>query len=266
MSIDDIGYQSSYTTLMTPYLPPRTPWPDDFPEVIVLSDEEARDAHDRYLGAKSGDFGSAFWLVEELTNHQQNEALERLRVFLNGSNAMLLPVTADEAFGFNAIPDALAHSLRYETECDIEERGRIVQSNKVAHTRAPGFQRIVTPASFDGEVRSGVNYVIVDDHVGFGGTIANLRGYVMAGGANVVGVVTLTCSPNSQILPVFKSTLDVIYERYGKEIDAFWEERFGHTIACLTEREAILVSRQRSLVQLEDYLATAEREVRARGL
>jgi hypothetical protein len=49
-------------------LPPRTPWPDDFPQVIVHGEEKARDAHPSYLAAKSGDFRAAFWLIEDMLN------------------------------------------------------------------------------------------------------------------------------------------------------------------------------------------------------
>jgi hypothetical protein len=181
-------------------------------------------------------------------------------------DAKLLPVTADEAFGYNAIPDALASSLWFDLPCEIEEKGKIVQSNKVAHTKAPGFQRIVTPASFSGHVTKGARYIIVDDHTGFGGTIANLRGFIIEGGASVLGVTTLTASPNSQKLSVSKATLDMIYATYGSQIDEFWNGRFGHGVDCLTEREAILVSRQRTLERLEACLAQAASEVRARGL
>jgi hypothetical protein len=48
--------QSRYATIMTIPLPPRTPWPNDFPEVIVHGEEKARDGHPDYLAAKSGIF------------------------------------------------------------------------------------------------------------------------------------------------------------------------------------------------------------------
>lgn len=68
----------------------------------------------------------------------------------------------------------------------------IVQTNKVGHTRARSSQRLVTPATFGGSVESDMNYVLVDDHVGLGGTLANLRGYVEARGGIVIAMTTLT--------------------------------------------------------------------------
>jgi hypothetical protein len=43
--------------------------------------------------------------------------------------------------------------------------GEIVQSNKVSHTKARAYNRLVTPAAFEGEVRAGRTYILVDDHV-----------------------------------------------------------------------------------------------------
>lgn len=58
--------------------------------------------------------------------------------------------------------------------------GEIIQTNKVGHARAPALKRLVTPATFDGQMQQGAAYVLVDDHVVKGGTLANLRGYVEA--------------------------------------------------------------------------------------
>ncbi|MFH1602551.1 MAG: phosphoribosyltransferase [Pseudomonadota bacterium] len=62
-----------------------------------------------------------------------------------------------------------------------------MQANTVGHTGASGWARLARPAVFDGEVASGRNYVLVDDFVGQGGTLANLRGYALSEGAEVSG-------------------------------------------------------------------------------
>lgn len=64
-------------------------------------------------------------------------------------NTRLLPVVADELTGFNALPDAMAQIPGYSLELPVISRD-IVQTSQVGHTRAPAFQRIVTPAEFDG--------------------------------------------------------------------------------------------------------------------
>jgi hypothetical protein len=244
-------------------LPPRAPWPDDFPDVIVHGDEKVRDAHPSYLAAKSGDAASALRLAMDFLDREKVQLIGDIS---RRTNAWLLPVVADEALGFNAIPDGMARYLARLTGIPIVDRGTIVQSNKVSHTRAPAFQRIVTPVTFAGDVTANRNYFLVDDHAGFGGTFASLHGHIRLYGGAVVGCTTLTASPNSAKLAVSKLTLDMLYNRFGDEFDDFWKETLGHNIACLTEREAVALCRQQSVDSLQTILAQATTEVRARGI
>jgi hypothetical protein len=117
-------------------------------------------------------------LVEALLSTDDTERLAR---FLVGKKPLLLPVTADEVAGFHAIPDAMAQSLALRLGL-IVAAGEIVPLNKVGHTKADGWHRLVTPAKFGGDVIAGATYILVDDHAGFGGTLANLRGFVEQNG------------------------------------------------------------------------------------
>jgi hypothetical protein len=38
--------------------------------------------------------------------------------------------------------------------------------------------RLATPPAFTGSIEQGKDYLLIDDHVGLGGTLANLRGYI----------------------------------------------------------------------------------------
>ena len=102
-------------------------------------------------------------------------------------DTFVVPVTAIEVAGFNAIPDAMAQELSERLRLPLFS-GEIVQSNKVAHTRSNGWHRLVTPATFTGAVEAGADYLLVDDHVGFGGTFANLRGHIEAKGGHVLAM------------------------------------------------------------------------------
>jgi hypothetical protein len=166
-----------------PVLFPRSPWPPDFPDVFVHGDLRARNAHPAYPAAKSGDADAAKVLVEALLS---GAATDRIAEFLAGRRPALLAVTADEVAGFNAIPDAMAQALGARLGLDAPA-GRIVQANKVGHTKADGWHRLVTPAKFIGEVAPGLEFILVDDHVGFGGTLANLRGFIQVSGGSVLG-------------------------------------------------------------------------------
>lgn len=71
-----------------------------------------------------------------------------LQEIIGNRPTLLLPVVADELTGFNAIPDAMAQVLGNELGTPVIA-GEIVQTNKVGHTRAPAFQRLVTPATYE---------------------------------------------------------------------------------------------------------------------
>ena len=173
-------------------------------------------------------------------------------------------MVADETAGFNAIPDAMAQVLARDLSLAVVA-GQIVQTNKVGHTRARTFQRLVTPASFDGPVEEGADYVLVDDHVGLGGTLANLRGHVEAHGGRVIAMTTLTESRDARRISLRPETLVMLGARHGEALDILWKTQFGYGIDCLTEIEAQNLCRQPSVAAIEDFLAQAAIEARGRG-
>ena len=65
----------------------------------------------------------------------------------------------------------------------------VTQINVVAHTGADGFSRLARQAEFAGVVQVGCEYVLVDDFVGMGGTLANLKGYIESNGGRVLAAV-----------------------------------------------------------------------------
>ena len=243
-------------------LPPRTVWPVGFPDVVIHTDVKTRDGSPFYAGARAGDAEAALSLALALRSPQ---AIARIGDIVAGSYPILLPVVADETTGFNAIPDALAQALGRELGLDVAT-GTVVQTNKVGHTRAPSFQRLVTPAEFDGPVEHGRDYLLVDDHVGLGGTLANLRGYVESNGGVVIAMTTLTESRNARTISLQPATRDMVWAKHGEALNQLWQDQFGYGIDCLTEVEAQNLCRQPSVAAIEDFLAQAAVEARGRGL
>ena len=240
----------------------RVPWQPGFPDVIVHSALALRDAHPAYEAAKAGDAEAAFELAFDLLNEA---AVDHLHEAVAGADVLLLPVVAEEALGFNAIPDAMAQILAVELSLPAIA-GEIVQTNKVGHTRARAFQRLVTPALFDGHVEPGGNYVLVDDHVGLGGTLASLRGHIERNGGHVVAMTTLTESRDGRAISLRTNTLNMLWEKHGEALDQLWESQFGYGIGCLTEVEGQILCRQPSVDAIQDFLAQAAVEARGRGL
>ena len=246
----------------SPIFIPRSPWTPEFPEVVIHSVLKARDTHPSYTVAKSGNAEAAKILVENLLSFDETE---RLRHLVADRHPYLLAVTADELAGFNAIPDAMAQALAARLGLPVVA-GTIIQANKVGHTRADGWHRLVTPAVFEGDVIEGAGYLLVDDHVGFGGTLANLRGFVEAKGGHVIGMTTLTETRAARQIAVRKETLDMLKRKHGAELEQFWSHEFGHGVGCLTDIEAGYLCRAESLASIKARMAQAAEFARGRGL
>lgn len=210
----------------------RFPW-DALPPVWIHAAESAVKQHPAYAAAKGGDPDSAFELVKDhLSSLIVNELMQAFR----GWSPILISAHAVERTGVNAIPEALADLLAQRLGWSVDSG--VVQINIVAHTGADGFSRLARQAIFDGPVTAGERYLLVDDFVGQGGTLANLRAHVMQGGGMVVGATALTGKSYSANLRLTMVTLEKVRLKHGKELENWWIERFGFGFDCLTESEA----------------------------
>jgi hypothetical protein len=236
--------------------PLRTPL-KSFPDVLIHAEinsgKSAVKKHPSYTAAKSGDDEAARDLVHETINDQQVETLRRL---LGGRKPILVSVHAYESEGVNAIPEKFAEELAdlLGLETDIS----IVQTNVVSHTGASGYGRLARQPEFDGEVISGAEYVLVDDFVGQGGTLANLRGYIESKGGRVLAAVTLTGQPRSAKLALDQTTLDELRGKHGKQFEQWWQERFGYPFDCLTQSEARYLANSPDAETIRNRIAEAE--------
>gem|GEM_PF-4489309 len=77
------------------------------------------------------------------------------------------------------------------------------------------YGRLARQPDFEGAVTQGRDYVLVDDFVGMGGTLANLRGFIEAQGGKVVAAVTLTGKPYSAKLALDAEQLQKLREKHG---------------------------------------------------
>ena len=232
--------------------PPRSPW-DSFPDVLIHAGESAVKQHPAYRAAKSGDDLAARELVWETINPDKVQVLADL---LTGRAPVLVSAHAFEQTGVNAIPEALADELGRRLGWTVD--ANVVQSNIVAHTGADGFSRLARQARFDGPVVPGVEYVLVDDFVGMGGTLANLRGYLLAHGGKVSAAVALTGKPYSARLTLTQGTLNQLRKAHGADLERWWQERFTHAFDALTESEARYLARTPDADTVRDQITATE--------
>ena len=207
------------------------PW-ENFPDVLLHAAETAIKHDAVYAAAKSGDANAASDLVRRSVNFQ---AMQRLAQMVAGRTAVFASVHAEEANGRNAIPEALAVGLAEALGGSVDRD--IVQANVVAHTGADGFTRLARQASFAGDVEKGRCYVLVDDFIGQGGTLANLRGHVEAQGGAVIAATVLTGKPFSAKIALDTEMLDLLRSNHAS-LEPWWKERFGFGFDCLTQSEA----------------------------
>ena len=153
--------------------PPRVPW-KAFADAVLLAGESQTKQHSEYAGAKTGDAVAAANLVNSLVDEAGITTVRALISEISESGEpVLVCANAYEDQGFNAIPAALAELLSERLGIPFDTT--VVQTNVVSHTGADGYGRLARQAAFAGEVQSEREYVMVDDFIGQGGTLANLR-------------------------------------------------------------------------------------------
>lgn len=209
----------------------RTDW-SDFPDVIIHAEESLVKKHPRYAAAKAGDVSAAKDLVLETI---KIAALDRISAIIGAGQPHMLAIHALETDGANAIPGALAQVLSKLLRLPLANG--IIQINRVSHTGAGGYHRLASPALFSGPVDE-PEYFLVDDFIGQGGTLANLKGFVESHGASVIGATVLTGKAYSAKLRLTEETLQALRSKHGNEFEQWWTAAFGYGFEKLTESEA----------------------------
>ena len=169
-------------------LPRRVPFTPDFPDVVIHQPHASpirASQHPDFAAAKAGDPEAAARFVDDLIEPAK---LEQLRTLIGHRQPTVVAVHAEEASGRNAIPERYAYVLARDLGLNLDED--IVQANRPQRTGQRGEYRLSVRAEFDGPVQSGQYYLIVDDNVTQGGTLADLRAYIESRGGRVIGATT----------------------------------------------------------------------------
>jgi hypothetical protein len=223
-----------------------------FPDVVLHADESAVKRHPRFAAAKAGDISAAEALVAAMANRDCVPALQAL---LAGREPELVSVHALETEGVNEIPAALAELL--SEWLGLPSNESVVQSNTVGHTGASGYHRLANQARFFGVVLPEQHYLIVDDFVGQGGTLANLIGFIRSQGGHVVGATVLTGKPYSAKLSPDEVQIQALRDKHGQEFEVWWRQRFGFGFSELTRSEARYLENSPDAHTIRDRLVAA---------
>ena len=156
----------------------------------------------------------------------------------------------------NVIPRVFARAL--SQVLDLPVFAGVIQINRVTHTGASGYQRLAFPALFDGEVAA-ASYLLVNDFIGQGGTLANLKGFVETKGGTVIGATALTGKSYSAKLRPDEQTLVELRRKHGERLEEWWFATFGYGFERLTQSEVRYLTRVDDAHAIPERLALARR-------
>ncbi|MDP2370954.1 phosphoribosyltransferase [Rhodoferax sp.] len=221
--------------------------------MLIHASESVVKQHPAYKAAKAGSDNAATALVLDTFNVESALVLKRIA---GDAVPTLVSAHAMEREGVNAIPEVFAERLSQVLGWPAETG--VVQVNVVSHTGANGFWRLARQAEFDGPVQTGRTYVLVDDFVGMGGTLANLKGYIESKGGKVLAAVSLTGKPHSAKLALSPERLQELRLKHGTELENWWHGRFAHTFDALTESEARYLARTETADTIRNRITEAQ--------
>ena len=213
------------------------------------TDDRRLKQHPDYRAAKSGDGAAAQRMVADLIP----EATLR-DTAAKFPAAIFAPVIAEERSGINATPATLA--ALYASQAGSETSADIVQINRAFHTGGGAMERLIARPLFDGPVRRGGRYVLVDDVTVLGGTLAGLADHIQRAGGEVVGLITLVNAGREPIFAPSRQLLRSIEERFGDEV----RQAFGIETRALTANEARYLIGFRDVEEIRGRVAAAYRE------
>ena len=239
------------TSTESQYRPERAPW-GQFPPVIRCGDLGMLKGDPRYEAAKAGSTSEALAMVQ---SHLTPEFIAAIAALAGAGTPRLVPVLAQERTGRNKIPLAMAACVGAETGLDVETD--IVQVVRAFRTNSGADHRLAFSPAFDGPVTPGQTYIIMDDTLSMGGTLAALRGFIENRGGHVIGACALTAHEGALNLPVTQVMLHRIVAKHGYAMNDYWIEEFGHGIDQLTQGEAGHLRAAASVEQIRDRIAAA---------
>lgn len=237
--------------------PQRTDW-GDFPPIIRNGHLGELKNEPEYQAAKGGDVIAAGQLVNKLINQR---TIAEIKQMIGEHRPYIVPVLAEEAAGKNKIPLAMANSFGQELGLSVNHT--IKQANKVSRTGAGIDHRFAFQPTFTGEVVSGKEYLLMDDTLSVGSTIANLKGYIETHGGKVLGAAVMTAHEGSLNIVVKPTMIEAINRKHGDGMDKLWKEEFGYGMDKLTQGEAGHLRAAQNVDAIRTRITGARNEARS---
>lgn len=228
-------------------------WPEGLEKAEVHTTVSALKKFPQYDAAKEGDREAGLATAQRFIKPKKVLALKEQH-----PDAIVVFVHAEESAGRNTIP--LGMAAVYE-DAGFTVDAEIVQSSKAERTKKSSVLRLVSLPKFAGPVTSGGKHVLLDDVLGQGGTVNELRHHIESNGGQVVAVHGLTAGYAATILPIKSTTVSALETKFGREpLEQFIQEYdLAGRIEALTEKQGRFILNQPSLGALRDRI-TQERQ------
>jgi len=201
------------------------------PDAIIANPLGAASKEQDHALAKAGDVYAAARLAKKLITDELISALKEKTPF----NAIMVAVNSIEESGKNALPIAAAKLIADRLKIEVDNQ--IVQSTQPKRTNLNGLDRIFSSPEFEGEVKSGRSYVLLDDTITQGRTFISLAQHIEKGGAQVVSMIALTGKQYSSKITPEKEQIEQVRKLYG-DIEHEFKQATGYNFGKLTASEA----------------------------
>ncbi len=224
------------------------PWRSDNVADLTLS------SHRLYRAAKGGDESAAIELVEDLLRYH---CLDGVYKCLCSAPTLVCPPAKPPRVSRNVLATAYAAAVAREFCLEVETG--VIQKDAAKRDRTEFWQRFVRTPEFYGNVRSGCDYILADDVLGYGGTLAALRAFIECKGGRVICMTAIAGSDVPMMrISLDSQTLGALNSRYGQELDSLLKRGLGYGVEQLTEREGRMLLREQSLDAIRKSLVRGQ--------
>jgi len=163
--------------------------------------------------------------------------------------------------GLNLMTLIASILLLEKTNIDIDFG--ITQNDSNSRNASTDRHRFMCPTSFKGNVTTGKKYVVFDDHIKTGNTVANLAGHIHVGGGEVLGFYTFSCNEIAlDGLYLDEVKLMALREQMFAGAEGLFRREFGYGFDGLTRVEAnllpTLVRSKEDWISLINYSSNPE--------
>ncbi|RVU06817.1 phosphoribosyltransferase [Rhizobium sp. RMa-01] len=197
-------------------------------------------SHALYSAAKGQrDMDAALQLLDDLVVEDTVKKLRALEQ-KSGIKPKIIAPAAQIDESNNALAIGYANWLGHELDWEVDES--VFQMKDFSKDKLDHWVRIAHRSTFYGEIDKKTPYVIVDDVITLGGTLADLRSFILGKGGRVIGMSTIASREGSDVqIRLDADTQTKLEKQYGGDLADFCVERLGFHYRGFTRPEAARV-------------------------